>query len=102
MDDGEPVLGSSFPASGDAPPIAQPTVGAFNRPAFAVVRIGRLGSATAAAVDERVGVGGVGLAASSSSADHGFDGERPKICVCGLGVLCESVLEVGVEGGEAF
>ena len=29
-------------------------------------------------------------------------GERPKVCVCGLAVLCESVLEVGVEGGEAF
>lgn len=67
------MLGSSFPAGGDAPPIAQPTVGAFNGPAFAAVGVGRLGSATAAAVDERVGVGGVGLAASSSSADHRFD-----------------------------
>src|SRR4051794_31123673 len=29
-------------------------------------------------------------------------GERPKVCVRGLAVLGESVLEVGVEGGEAF
>ena len=31
-----------------------------------------------------------------------LQGERPKVCVCGLAVSCESVLEVGVEGGEAF
>src|SRR5215210_5685385 len=28
--------------------------------------------------------------------------ERPKLCVRGLAVSCESFLEVGVEGGEAF
>src|SRR5215204_5259804 len=27
-------------------------------------------------------------------------GERPKLCVRGLAVSCESFLEVGVEGGE--
>ena len=51
------------------------------------------GGAVVGAEGERVGpdrAGGGGL------------GERPKVCVCGLAVLCESVLEVGVEGGEAF
>lgn len=73
MDDGEPVVGSSFPAGGDASPVAQPAVCAFDGPAFAAVRVGRLGSPAASAVDECVGVFGFGFAASSPSADHGFD-----------------------------
>lgn len=73
MDDGEPVVGSLFPAGRDAPPVAQPAVCAFDGPAFAAVGVDRLGSPTAAAIDELVGVRGFGFAAPSPAADHGFD-----------------------------
>ena len=35
LDDGEPEFWPAFPAGRDAPPVAQPAVGAFDRPAFA-------------------------------------------------------------------
>jgi hypothetical protein len=67
------VVGSSFPASRDAPPVAQPAVCAFDGPAFVAVRVDRLWSAATAAVDERVGASGFGLAASPPPADHRLD-----------------------------
>jgi hypothetical protein len=73
LDHGKPVVGSSFPAGRDAPPVAKPAICPFDGPAFAAERVGRLGSPAASAVDERVGVPGFGFAAPAAAADHRFD-----------------------------
>jgi len=73
LDHGEPVVGASFPAGRDAPPVAQPAVCAFDRPAFAAVGVAGFRSAAAAAEDELVGVQGFRFAAAAPAADHGFD-----------------------------
>ncbi len=67
------MVGASFPAGRNAPPVAQPAVCAFDGPAFAAVRVGRLGSPAASAVNELVDVRRFRFAAPAPSADHGLD-----------------------------
>jgi hypothetical protein len=69
LDDGEPVVGVALPAGGDAPPVAQPAVGALDRPAFAAVRVAAPRDAAAAALDHHGVVGGR-LAGAAAAADH--------------------------------
>jgi len=72
LDHGEPVVGVAFPAGGDAPPVAQPAVGAFDRPAVAGVGVARAGPQPVGAADRRGAVGD-GIAGAAAAADHGLD-----------------------------
>jgi hypothetical protein len=72
LDDGEPEFWSAFPAIGDAPPVTQPAVGAFDRPAFASERVARSGTATVRAAHGRC-AGRDGLSRPAALADHRFD-----------------------------
>lgn len=72
LDDGEPVFGSSFPAGGDASPVAQPAVGAFDRPAFAAEWVGWPGAASVRAAHGRCSRRSL-LSGPEPLADHRFD-----------------------------
>ena len=72
MDDGEPMLGSSFPAGRDAPPVAQPAVGAFDGPAFASERVAWSGPATVGPTHGRC-AGRGWLSPPATLADHRLD-----------------------------
>ena len=73
LDDGEPVVGVSFPAGGDAPPVAQPAVGAFDRPAVAAVGVAWLGAAPVAAQDSWATRGRRRIGWAAALADHWLD-----------------------------
>lgn len=70
LDDGEPVVGLSFPAGGDAPPVAQPAVGAFDGPAVAAVWVAGFGAAAVTAQAGRAVAGRRRIVSASALADH--------------------------------
>jgi hypothetical protein len=72
LDDGEPEFWSAFPASSDAPPVAQPAVGTFDRPAFASERVARPGPATVSATHSGC-ASRDGLPRPAALADHRFE-----------------------------
>lgn len=75
LDDSEPVVGVALPAGRDPPPVAQPAVGAFDRPAIAAVRVAASKHAAAATLDcDRLGRGGFAWAAAL--ANHRLDAAR--------------------------
>ena len=78
LDDREPEFGSAFPACGDAPPVAQPAVGAFDGPAFVSERVARSGPAAVGAAHGRGG-GRDGLSGPAALADHGLDSAPPQL-----------------------
>jgi hypothetical protein len=72
LDDGEPEFWSAFPASRDAPPVFQPAVGAFDRPAFPCERVAWSGSATVRAAHGRC-AGRDRVSRPAPLADHRLD-----------------------------
>lgn len=72
VDDGEPVVGVAFPAGGDAAPVVEPAVGAFDDPAVAGVGVAWAGCWPVGAADDGC-AGGDGVAGAAAFADHGLD-----------------------------
>lgn len=72
LDDGEPVVGVSFPAGGDAAPVTQPAVRPLDRPAVTAVWVAASRDAAAATLDHD-GVRGGCFARAAAAADHRLD-----------------------------
>ena len=80
LDDGEPVVGVSLPAGGDAAPVAQPAVGAFDRPTMSAERVARLQTLAIAAdngADDELGRRQFAFAAAR--ADHRLELAQPQL-----------------------
>lgn len=89
LDDGEPEFWSAFPASCDAPPVAQPAIGAFDWPAFASERIARPWAAAVRAAHGRC-AGRGGLSRPAALADHRLD-STPAQLAAQLGAVVAAV-----------